>query len=489
MEILYVWGSFVAIPKYDTIIVGGGISGAVCALLRARKGEKVAVVERSPYLSPTLNGFVKHGIYMDSGFHYVGSVGHDGLLRYLLGELGIDNLLNKASQTSEAVDHVRIMKPAFDFLFPQGWEAIEQSFCNAFPADKENIKRFLAEVKQLSEQGRASLIQKGGTSFDVLFGSGRCSLKESIDRCTSNPVLAGLLSCHAILYGMVPAETSMMFHSQIVGSYYESACFIDGGGRALVEVFEKTLRDANIDIICGRKVSRINLDDKEAFASVELETSDRLAADRCICTTHPKTMLGMMPEKAFSPAYRKRIGRLEETSSAVVLYGRCSSSSFKGNLILANEPHEFVDWAGLKLEERPLFISSPAKTSTSSVSVICPAALTEIPCNGENVNGRRPKGYKEWKNNVADRLIRRISDCVKDLLGNFELLDIATPLTFRDRLNSPEGGLYGIKHRIMDLPLLPRTAVKGLYLSGQAMVAPGVLGALCSSFLTERFVA
>jgi all-trans-retinol 13,14-reductase len=478
----------VAIPKYDTIVIGGGISGVVCALLRARKGEKVAVVERSPHLSPTLNGFVRRGIYMDSGFHYAGSMGHDGLLRHLLHELGIAKLLNKAIHKLDTVDHVRLMKPAFDFLFPQGWESIEQSICNAFPTDREGIKRFLADVRSLSEQGRTALIQNGGTSFDTLFASGRCSVKEAIDRCTSNPVLCGLLSCHGILYGTVAKETSMLFHSQIVGSYYESACFINGGGRTFVDVFKKALRDANIDVICGQRVSRIHLDEKEAFASAELETGDRLAADKCICTTHPKLMLEMVPENAFSPAYRRRIRQLEETSSAVVLYGRCSSSNFTGNLILANEPHVFADWSNLPLEERPLFISSPMKTATSSVSVICPATLTDIPGNGDNASSGRPKGYKDWKKKVADRLIHRISTCAGDLLGGFELLDVATPLTFRERLSSPEGGLYGVKHRLVDLPLLPRTAVKGLYLSGQAMVAPGVLGALCASFLTERFV-
>lgn len=123
-----------------------------------------------------------------------------------------------------------------------------------------------------------------------------------------------------------------------------------------------------------------------------------------------------------------------------------------------------------------------------ATSVICPATLADIPGSPDNESSGRPKGYKDWKKGVADRLIHRISACAKDLTGDFELLDVATPLTFRERLSSPEGGLYGVKHRLADFPLLPRTAVKGLYLSGQAMVAPGVLGALCAGFLTERFV-
>ena len=89
---------------------------------------------------------------------------------------------------------------------------------------------------------------------------------------------------------------------------------------------------------------------------------------------------------------------------------------------------------------------------------------------------------------LADRLMKRLSSCAHDLIGSFELLDVATPFTFRDRLGSPEGGLYGVKHRIVDMPLLPRTSAQGLYLSGQAVVAPGVLGVLCASFLTESCI-
>jgi all-trans-retinol 13,14-reductase len=111
-----------------------------------------------------------------------------------------------------------------------------------------------------------------------------------------------------------------------------------------------------------------------------------------------------------------------------------------------------------------------------------------VPDGGVDGNDTRPPGYRDWKNRLTDRLIERLSRQARDLVGDFEPLDMATPLTFRSRLGSPEGGLYGIKHRLTDMPLLPRTRVKGLYLSGQAVVAPGVLGALCAGFLTESYV-
>jgi all-trans-retinol 13,14-reductase len=197
-------------------------------------------------------------------------------------------------------------------------------------------------------------------------------------------------------------------------------------------------------------------------------------------------MLEMVPSDTFSPAYRKRVCALEETPSAVVLYGRCPAASFSGNLYLVGEPRTIPDWMHLPVEERPMFVSLPP--GGGGASVICPARLADVPGDGVDRTRTRSPDYQNWKGRLTDRLMERLSCDAHDLVGDFEPLEMATPLTFRDRLSSPEGGLYGIKHRMMDLPLLPRTRVKGLYLSGQAIAAPGVLGALCAGFVTERYV-
>ncbi len=474
-----------ATPMYDTIIIGGGVAGLACALLRARRGERVAVAERSPHLSPTLRGFSRRGTYMDSGFHYASSMGHDGLLHWLLCELGLADQMAGATHTPDTVDHVRFSKPAFDFSFPQGWEMLERDLCRVFPVDCQGLRSFLAEVRLLSEQSRTTFMRDRGRNLGALFMSGGCDLQQALDRCTGNPVLQGLLSSHGILYGTVAKETSLLFHSQVAGSYYESTHLIRGGGRVWVDAFEKALSDAQVELLCSREVSRICLNEEGEFTAVELATGERLSGGRCIHTAHPRLMLEMVPPNAFSPAYRKRVRSLEETPSAVVLYGQCQSTAFAGNLILATEP-QIGNWMCLPVEERPLFVSSSA--GTNAVSVICPASLADVPGNGDSGRCGRPEGYQDWKMRLTDRLTNRLSSCAHDVLGSFEPLDMATPFTFRDRLSSPEGGLYGIKHRMVDMPLLPRTSAKGLYLSGQAVAAPGVLGALCASFLTESCI-
>ena len=258
------------------------------------------------------------------------------------------------------------------------------------------------------------------------------------------------------------------------------------GGRAVVDVLEAALCDAGVQMRCACAVTHVKVHNRKQFAGVECNTGETFRSPQCIWAAHPKGLLQAAPANVFSPAYRRRINDLMETPSAVVLYGRCPSLRLVGNLVLAREPEGVDDWERHPLEERVLFISAVA--GADGVSVICPATLADIPDVESPGEAGRPPGYEQWKSGCAQRIIQRLSTEAADLLGPFELLEVATPLTFSDWLGSPEGGLYGVKHRLEDFPLVPRTSMHGLYLSGQAVVAPGLLGALCAGFLTESFL-
>jgi phytoene dehydrogenase-like protein len=72
-----------------------------------------------------------------------------------------------------------------------------------------------------------------------------------------------------------------------------------------------------------------------------------------------------------------------------------------------------------------------------------------------------------------------------------ELLDVYTPLSIRDWVNSPNGSAYGVmrsSRQLLSAAVLNRTAVQGLYLAGQSIVAPGVLGTILGSLATMKFM-
>jgi all-trans-retinol 13,14-reductase len=86
-------------------------------------------------------------------------------------------------------------------------------------------------------------------------------------------------------------------------------------------------------------------------------------------------------------------------------------------------------------------------------------------------------------NKGNQRMLDHFVSFYPDLKGRVHVLDFSTPLTLRDYSGSPFGSMYGAKHRIEQYNPFPMTSVKGLYLAGQSIVAPGLLGTIISAFL------
>lgn len=80
------------------------------------------------------------------------------------------------------------------------------------------------------------------------------------------------------------------------------------------------------------------------------------------------------------------------------------------------------------------------------------------------------------------------------MFGSFteaKILDAYTPLTVRDWVNSPGGSAYGVQRsssQMLATALLNRTPVKGLYLAGQNVLAPGIIGTIMGSFSTVKLI-
>jgi len=105
-------------------------------------------------------------------------------------------------------------------------------------------------------------------------------------------------------------------------------------------------------------------------------------------------------------------------------------------------------------------------------------------------SGYRGDDYGCAKMALSRSLIRKIEPITGQLEG-LEVIDTYTPLTIRDWVNSPNGSAYGVmrsNRQLLSAALLNRTAVKGLYLAGQSVMAPGILGTILGSLVTTKFI-
>lgn len=474
--------------SYDFVIIGGGISGMTAASLLATQGASVALVEKAPRLAPTIEGFVRDGVFFNTGFHYTGGLEAGSILADVLEQAGVLEHLKVRPCQEDGYDLYIEAETGWEFQFCRGIDRLEQRLCDAFDDDRQGITTYFDLIRRCWSQDFRELVQNGFSVMAPLRDLARTTLGSFLRENITSARLRGILGCHRVLYGMAPDETSLLYHAMVAGSYYEGCVQFEGGGQALTAAFAKVLADRGVDVHCGRTVEAVELSDG-AFDAVRTTCGARVVAKNCIATLHPKALLGLLGEGVLPPAYRRRLARLDETHSAFVLYGR-SESALDGENVIVGHPEPMTAGAACPSRDGVVYVSrSHHPTLQGGVSAIVPATLDACGPMSASPPRQRPRGYIEWKSKTVSAIQQTILNPIAHRVRGFRVVDAATPLTFRDRTGNPGGGLYGVKHRVSDMPLAPRTRVAGLYLSGQALTAPGLFGAAMAAYVTVRKLA
>jgi all-trans-retinol 13,14-reductase len=476
--------------NYDYVIIGGGVSGMSSALILAKQGFSVALVEKSRQLAPTIRGFTKKGLFFDTGFHYTGGLGTGEPVDLFFRYLGLSDALEKVAFREDDFDSFRCLEPPFVFHFPCGYDRIRERLCEVFPDEYNTIDIYLSAVKEQYHSVPYVNLDTAEVSaaFSSIHGP---TLQEFLDRLTNNRLLKCILSMHCFLYGVAPDEVSFANHAYVAGSYYESVNGIAGGGLKLTEVFEAQIEKAGVYVYRGQEVTGMLLSSDGAFCGVTLKDGTNVSAKACISTIHPHQLLNIVPDSVFRPVYVNRLHELEETTSACILYAVCSEpiEDLLGSNIFTFPEHDFTFFhKNIDVEKRPMYITAAGERSDGGrakhgLIAICPMSKEQTMPLIDPVSQERSADYKHLKEEIAEKMVRSIKASCPEIAEKITNVTCATPLTLREYTNSPFGSLYGVKHKIGQYNPMPATRLKGLFLAGQAVTAPGIMGAMMSGFL------
>jgi all-trans-retinol 13,14-reductase len=468
----------------DTVVIGSGISGLTTALLLARCGREVTIVEAKRRPGGALRRFTREGIPFDIGFHYSSGLGKGQFLRALWDCLGVSETIPTTALAPEGHDLLRLSGSDRQVRAYYSYEQLSAELCTAFPGESGGIRQYLATIRELS---RTMPFYNPALPLTPYLRGGAIAndrpLTEVIAACTSNPELQAVLSAPTFLYGVPPKQAGLAMHAVVAHGYYSGAWGIVGGGQAIVEALVAELTRQGVKIITSAPATALNL---AADRVVGVSGDDwRIAAANVVYSGHPRHLPGLLPPEALRPAYRNRVRELEDTVSMHIVFGEVAAASSLQLLDRANlyqlrpgfdllEPTAGNGPATLMLTA-PGRHDGPATPASRGVIMMRPALLDEVSKFDRGYKAR-DSGYAEYKEQVTQRMLTDAAVFGEDFRA-IHPLATGTPLTFRDRLGSPAGGVYGIKHSRYQRPAEARTKLPGLYLSGQSSLMPGIMGA------------
>ena len=207
-----------------------------------------------------------------------------------------------------------------------------------------------------------------------------------------------------------------------------------------------------------------------------------------IGAVHPKVVLNMLPDGAAKPSYRRLVSKMVDTDGMFCAHVSVDASSHEAIPYNIFKIHTEKNGYILNLKYYQL---RESERDGKNLLTILTSGEYERWQNWEHTKtGRRGGDYVREKENRAWCLIREAEDIFGPLHGA-KLLDAYTPLTTRDWVNSPQGSAYGVlrsSNQLLEASILNRTSVKGLFIAGQSVMAPGILGTILGSLGTVKLI-
>lgn len=450
------------LKSYDALVIGAGVSGMTSALLLAARGKRVAVLEAGRTLSPLMQGFDRGGAHFETGFHYAANMEQGGFGPYIFKKLGLN--LKGYPLLQNGYDEIHLPSGKV-FQMAYGRENLEKNLVSFWPEETEAIVSFLDKVQaQTRASAFLNMHKNEHADFNAVVDVGD-TLQTVLDAHFKSAELKAVFAASTFLHGTPPDKISFSQHACIAGCLYEGAYGIEGGGRAITAAYEAALKEAGVDVFLNCPVRK--LEERGAKKII----NDEFECDICISSIHPKEFLKIAPANVYRESYKARVNALEETPPFFTLYGVLDGEyTPKSNIFYLRELDINKVFSGESKEKSYYINFSPAKPQ--AVSVICF-------CDDDWPRGA---GYKAKKEAYAAQVERD----VRALLRGVKYVAASTPATSVSYMGYASS--YGVMHDVNKTKILPMTKIKGVYLTGQSVVAPGLFGTIITSLLVDKIL-
>jgi all-trans-retinol 13,14-reductase len=481
--------------KYDLIIAGGGIGGLICGCLLSKEGYKVCILEKHRTLGGGLHVFKKHNTVFETGIHYVSGFSHDQVLSKLFSYLNLLESIKLKELDIQAFDIMHIGEDNQKYELGSGEENFINGLAKHFPDERDNLKRYIDSIKDLSKKFYLFNLEPRETDIFSMDDELLLPVGKYISQFFTNRKLESILAWNNSLYAGIHNKTPAYVHILITKFFLEGATRFIDGPQLLADNMGNLIKSAGGDIFTSCEVIHFDVHDKKVKKIITLD-GRTFEADNYISAIHPATTLEMIDSEQIQKSYRTRISSLKNTTSAFSVFIAFREKSFpylNHNYYYAPTYDSIWKASEYTAETWPrgLMLLTPPTSGENKYAgkmiVNCIMNFEDVKKWENTLTGKRGDDYLSFKKECTGKILNLLNKIFPNIEDAIDQISASTPLTIRDYTGSKHGSLYGIEkdcNNMIISHIVPRTKINNLYLTGQNINLHGIIGVALSAILT-----
>ncbi|WP_312991138.1 phytoene desaturase family protein [Chryseobacterium flavum] len=484
--------------EYDILVIGSGLGGLVSALVLAKEGLKVCVLEKNSQYGGNLQTFSRDKLIFDTGVHYLGGLSKGQNLNRFFSYLEIMDELQLQKMDEDGFDRISFGGEGIEYPHAQGYRNFVERLSEYFPDEKENLENYCEEIQYVCSQfPRYNVIGKEYYNEEIL----HLNTKRFIESVTQNKKLQAVLLGSNFLYAGDSENIPFYVHALTVNSYIQSAYKCVKGGSQISKLLIRKLRKYGAEIHKHAEVTEFIFNENNMLCSVKTASGKEYFARQFISNIEIRSTVKLIGEERLKKSFLNRVMSWKPVSSCFSVYLVLKPQVLPNfNYNLYHYASEDLVWNACRYQEEAwpetyMLSCTPSKQHpefAESLTIISYMDFEEVrkwekTFNTVAAEHERGEEYERFKLQKTEKMLDALEKKVPGIRHAIKTIYTSSPLSYRDYIGSFEGNMYGYmksSENPLKTMVSPRTKIENLFLTGQSVNMHGILGVTIGAFNT-----